>query len=167
MRYGILFLFAALNGCAHMSHKDPESGLEVSYTGPARGAVDLVHATDPRPYDLVEEAGGMATSLVREADGDVRFSSGYGYTYSTGAISVGGYAPPNTGFIPGQGFVTGPPVSALPPLATTAVPTGVFNTQATGGAIVPCPTDRLPQTVPEQAACAAAGVRSLTQNRTK
>lgn len=162
MRYGILFLFAALNGCAHMSHKDPESGLEVSYTGPARGAVDLVHATDPRPYDLVEEAGGMATSLVREADGDVRFSSGYGYTYSTGAISVGGYAPPNTGFIPGQGFVTGPPQSGLPPLATM-----VAGVPQTGQGIVPCPMDRHPATVPEQAACAASGVESLTRNRTK
>lgn len=163
-----LSLFAALTGCAHISHQDPQTGLEVTYTGPAGGAVALVHATDPRPYDMADEAmdKGMSTSLSREADGDVRFSAGYGYTY--GATSVGGYAAPNTGYIPGQGFVTGPPQSSLPPLATSVVTTGVPTTQpATGGAIVPCPTDRLPQTVAEQSACAAAGVRSLTQNRTK
>ncbi len=101
----------------------------------------------------------MNTSLVREADGDVRFSSGYGYTYSTGG-SVGGYAPPNTGFIPGQGFVTGPPQSGLPPLATM-----VAGVPQTGQGIVPCPMDRHPATVPEQAACAASGVESLTRNR--
>lgn len=168
MRYGILSLIAALAGCAHVSHQDLETGLEVEYTGSAHGATAIIEATDPRPYDLAEDAvdKGMSTSLVRDADGDVRFSAGFGYTY--GATSVGGYASGNVGYIPGQGFVTSSPISTLPPLATTVVATGVPSTQpATGGAIVPCPTDRPSLNVPEQAACAAAGVRSLTRNLVK
>ena len=114
MRSIILFLLAALTGCAHISHQDPQTGLEVTYTGSAHGAVALVQATDGRPYDMASEAmdKGMSTSLSRDADGDVRFNAGYGYTPGG---SVGGYAAPNTGFVPGQGFVTGPPTSSLPP----------------------------------------------------
>lgn len=170
MRYGILFMsvvFAALQGCAHISHQDPQTGLEVTYTGPAQGATALIEAVDDRPYDLAETAmdKGMATSLSRDEDG-VRFSAGYGYTHSAGG-SVGGYAAPNTGYIPGQGFVTGPPQSSLPLLATSVVRTGVPTLHAGDQPIVPCPTDRDPTTVPEQAACAAAGVISLSRHRSK
>ena len=164
-----VLLAVALSGCATVRLTDPKSGVQVSYIAGSHNAVEFVHAMDERPYELASEAidNGMSTSLAREGDGDVRFSAGYGYSGYGSSGSVGGYAAPNTGFIPGQGFVTGPPVSTLPPLATSVVVTGVPQTQATGQAIVPCPTDRLPQSVPEQAACAAAGVRSLTQNRTK
>ena len=168
MRYGILFLIVVATplGCATLNHQAPRTGLEVTYTGPPRGAAELVHATDPRPFELASQAmdKGMSTSLVREKDGDVRFTAGYGYTYANGG-NVGGYVPPNTGYIPGQGFVVGPPRSTLPPLATSVVTTGA-PTQI-GGAIVPCPKDRLPTTDSEQAACAADGVLSLTRNRTK
>lgn len=172
MRYVILFLIAvvALAGCATVHHTDPNHGLEVTYTGPAHGAAALIEATNDTDEHALKLAGdavdkGMSTS-VRITDDSVSISAGYGYVPGQGG-SVGGFAQANTGFIPGQGFVTGPPQSSLPPLATSVVVTGVPNAQATGGAIVPCPTDRLPQTVPEQAACAAAGVKSLTQNRTK
>lgn len=163
-----LSLLASLTGCATLSHQDPKTGLEITYTGSAHGAARLVHATDPRSFDLAEQAmdKGMATSLTRKKNGDVRFSAGYGNVgyYPTG--SVGGYAPANTGYIPGQGFVTGPPQSMLPPLATTVVTTGV-PTQSIGGAIVPCPTDRERQTVAEQAACAEEAVDALYRHRTK
>lgn len=179
MRYGIvmsLFLVATLAGCAHISHQDPQTGLELNYTGPAHGAVELVRATDERPYDLAEEAvdKGMGTSLVRAADGDVRFNAGYGYAGYISGGNVGGFAQArtNTRYIPGQGFVVDPQVgSTLPVLAMPPVVIGLPPGRQTqgimtgGGAIVPCPTDRLPATVAEQSACAAAGVRSLTQNR--
>ena len=171
MRYVHLIVLVALTGCAHLSHQDPQTGLEVTYTGSANGAVKLVRATDPRPYDLASKAvdKGMSTSLTRDADGDVRFTAGYGYTYASGS-SFGpggvGYAPANTGYIPGQGFVVGPRQSTLPPLATSVV-TVAPGTQANGGAIVPCPKDRVPATVSEQAACTTDGVLSLTRNRTK
>lgn len=163
-----LTLFVVFTGCARMSHKDLESGLEISYTGPTRGAVELVRVADPRAFDLAYKAmdEGMSTSLAREADGDVRFSAGYGYSGYYPGGNVGGYAPANTSWVPGQGFVVGPTMSTLPPLATSVVVTGVPN-QSTGGAIVPCPEDRLPATVAEQAACASRGVKALTQNRTK
>lgn len=167
MRYGMLFLVtvATLAGCAHVSHQDLETGLEVTYTGPAKGAVDIVHATDSRPYDMASKAmdKGMTTSLAREADGDVRFNGGYGYTY--GATSVGGYAPANTGYVPGQGFVTGPPQSGLPPLATTVVSGAPQGSTSAG--LVPCPTDRSPTTSAEQDACTYAGVRVLAKTRSK
>lgn len=168
MRYGILFLLATITGCAHIEHQDPQTGLEVTYTGSARGAVDLVHATDPRSYDLASKAmdKDMATSLARDADGDVRFNAGYGYGWYYDG-SVVGYAPGNVGFIPGQSFVTGPQVSTLPPLATSVVATGVPSTQATGGAIVPCPTDRVPTGDAERLACVEDELGSLTRNRTK
>ncbi len=164
MRSIILFLLAALTGCAHISHQDPQTGLEVTYTGSAHGAVALVQATDGRPYDMASEAmdKGMSTSLSRDADGDVRFNAGYGYTPGG---SVGGYAAPNTGFVPGQGFVTGPPTSSLPPLATTVVATGV--PQAGSQPIVQCPEGRERLTVAEQAACTEAAVDALYRHRTK
>lgn len=167
-----LVLFAALAGCVTLHHQDPQTGLELTYTGGADGAVELVRATDPRAFDLANKAmdEGMSTSLDREADGDVRFNASYGYSAynTTGATSVGGYAAPNTVYIDGQGFVTSPPGSTLPQLATTVV-TGVPPTQttATGGAIVPCPTGRSPATDAEQAACAYSGVLSLTANRVR
>ena len=105
---------------------------------------------------------GMSTSLSRDADGDVRFNAGYGYTPGG---SVGGYAAPNTGFVPGQGFVTGPPTSSLPPLATTVVATGV--PQAGSQPIVQCPEGRERLTVAEQAACTEAAVDALYRHRTK
>lgn len=172
MRYSIafvLFLLAALTGCAHISHKDPKSGLEVSYTGSARGAVDIVYATDPRAFDLASKAvdKGMPTSLARDADGNVRFNAGYSYDgYYPGGL-VGGYAPANTRYIPGHGFVVDPSVSTLPPLPTSVVVTGVPQTQTSGGAIEPCPTDHAPTTTAQQAACAMDGVKSLTRNRTR
>lgn len=171
MRSIIPILLVALTGCATVHHTDPSHGLEVSYTGSAHGAAALIEATDDTDEHAMKLAGealdkGMSTSVRITSDGDISVGAGYGYTYgATG--SVGGYAPGNTGYIPGQGFVTGPPMSTLPPLATSVVATGVPQSQATGGAIVPCPVDRLPATVAEQSACAAAGVRSLTQNRTK
>ncbi|MBI4435114.1 hypothetical protein HY630_00430 [Candidatus Uhrbacteria bacterium] len=164
-----LSLIAALTGCATINQVDPKTGYGVTYTGSAHGAAVVLRASDERPYDLASEAmdKGMSPNLGLDADGDVRFQAGYGYSgYGLGG-SVGGYAPANTGYIPGQGFVVGPTVSALPPLAVPVVTTGTSSSPVTGQAIVPCPKDRLPQTVPEQAACAAAGVRSLTQNRTK
>lgn len=171
MRYGMLFLFllAALTGCAHISHHDPETGLEVSYTGGAHGAVELVHATDVRSYDLAKHAmdEGMSTSLARDADGDVRFNAGYGYGGYYPGGNVGGYAPGNVGYIPGQGFMVGPSVRTLTPLATTTVVTGVPQSQVTSEAIVPCPVGHAPTTSAEQAACTAAAVLALTESRVK
>lgn len=155
MQYDMLFLFplAALIGCAHISHQDPQTRLEITNTGSAHdsahGAVEPVQATDPRSYKTVEQ------------------------TYVPGG-SVWGYAPGNVGYVPGQGFVTGSPVSTLPPLATlnvvTALPSG-HQTQVTPingeQAIVACPKNRPPKTVAEQAACAVAGVLALTESRTK
>ncbi|MCR4313970.1 MAG: hypothetical protein NUV84_01845 [Candidatus Uhrbacteria bacterium] len=174
MLYGILFLVVALEGCAHISHQDPQTGLELNYTGPAHGAVELVRATDERPYDLASEAmdKGLSTSLARDADGDVRFNAGYGYAGYTSGGNVGGFAPArtNTRYIPGQGFVVDPQVgSTLPALATPPVVTGMPTTQSAtgGGAIVPCPKNRVPATSAEQAACAAEGVLALTQSRVR
>lgn len=163
MRYGILFLLATIAGCAHVSHKDPETGLEVTYTGSANGATELVEAVNERPYDLTEQAmdKGMNTTLVRDADGDIRFNAGYGYTYAPSG-NVGGYAPANTGYIPGQGFVVGPPVSTLPPLATTVVTTGVLPSIQSGGIAI-CPTDRAPATSAEQAACALLSAKTALE----
>ncbi|TAL50725.1 hypothetical protein EPN81_01960 [Patescibacteria group bacterium] len=167
MRYSIPFLFmvavVALAGCTTLHHQDPKTGLEVTYTGPASDAVELVHATDPRPFEMAQQAmeEGMVTSLARDADGDVRFQAGYPYSgYSLGG-NVGGYAQGNVGFVPGQGFVVGPPISTLPPLSTQVV-VGV-SAQTGDGAIVPCPKDRKPRTVAEQAACALLSAKTALE----
>jgi hypothetical protein len=160
MRYGIhVFLLAALAGCAHISRQDQQTGLELTYTGPAKGAVAIVSATDPRLYDLAQKAmdKGMAPSLIRDADGDVRFSAGYGYPPYLGG-NVGGYAAPNTGFIPGQGFVVGAPQSHLPPLATSVVTTDGSTKQ---GNLVVCPEGRSPSGQAEMTACTYAALRLL------
>lgn len=173
-----LTLLVALTGCAHISHQDPETGLEVTYSGPTGGAVALVHAIDPRLYDLADEAmnNGMSTSLARDADGDVRFNAGYGYSGYVPGGNVGGFAPArtNTRYIPGQGFVVDPQVgSTLPALATPPVVIGFPPGRQTqgimtgGGAIVPCPIDRRPVTVAEQAACALLTARTALEQSSK
>lgn len=181
MRF-LLFLIAVatLAGCATLRHQDPQTGLVIEYSGPAHGAAELVHATDSRPFGLAQQAmdNGMSTSLARDADGDVRFNAGYGYSlgYTSGG-NVGGFIPArtNTRYVPGQGFVVDPQVgSTLPVLATPPVVTQLppgrqtqVTTTSGGQAIVPCPKDRDPRTVAEQAACTSIDVDSLYQHRVK
>lgn len=176
MRVFLPVLLVALAGCATIKTAAREDGTTVSYVGTAEGAQKVLSATDERPYALADKAmgladkavdKGMSTSLARDADGDVRFTAGYGYSGYNPGGSVGGYAPGNVGYVPGQGFVVGSRVSSLPPLATTSMVTGVPTTQ-TSGAIVPCPPrGQVRRTVAEQAACNEAAIDALYQARTK
>lgn len=157
-----MFIAVLMGGCATVQHKDPETGLEVTYTGGVHGAVEVVRATDGRPYDLAETAmdKGMATSLARDTDGDVRFSAGYGYAPGVPGTSPGGYAAPTTGYVPGYGWVSTGQTGGLPPLVgpTTTGQSPV----TTGQGLVPCPRGRPPANVAEQAACAADGIEALS-----
>lgn len=158
-----ILVVALTAGCATMHKSDRETGLEIEYNGSARGASRLIHATDRRPYALASDAmaRGMAPHLESEANGNVRFSAGWGYMgYMSGGV-VSGFMPPTVAFIPGYGFVPRPVMSALPPLASQQ-PVVVDATGVTSGEeIVPCPRDRAPANVQEQSACNDASIDVL------
>lgn len=158
-----LFVFCSwMMGCATLTKVDPQSGLQVNYTGPARGAADLVRATDGRPYTLAEKAidKGMPTTLRH---GDTRFTAG---VFSGGdGVSVGGYVAPTVTYGKG-GFTQTGRSSGLPPLtAPDRSSVRTADPSSGGNSIVECPKDRAPKNVAEQAACAMMGVETLVELR--
>jgi hypothetical protein len=159
LKFVSIFFLSMMMGCATLTKVDPQSGLQVNYTGPARGAVELVRVTDSRPYTLAEKAmeKGMATTLRH---GDTRFTAGGSYDEEDG--SVGGYAAPTVTYGKG-GFTQTGRSSGLPSLT---VPVRAVD-QSTEDPIVECPKNRAPRTVPEQAACAMMGVETLVELREK
>jgi len=165
----LVFLFAILTaGCATVRHVNPETGLEVTYSGTAHGAATVVHAADSRPFNLADKAldKGVPVSLVRDAEGDVRFSAGQSYSYGSGQQT--GYAPGTVTYVPGVGLVsTGAPASGLPTLATpsnTPITSGVPGAQSSSVAIVPCPMNRSVLTVAEQSACNDQHINALMRS---
>ncbi|KKW32631.1 MAG: hypothetical protein UY76_C0021G0002 [Candidatus Uhrbacteria bacterium GW2011_GWA2_52_8d] len=148
-----LSVLAALTGCATVKHVDPETGHGASYIGTAHGAVAVIGAMDRRPYDLASKAmdRGMPTSLVRDADSNVRFSAGYSYSGYVFDDSVGGFAFPTGVYVPGYGVA---PIISSNRLPLLAEPSVSVPQPPTGQGIVPCPDGR-PWTVAQQAACAA------------
>ncbi len=169
LRVGGFLLVASLAGCATITSATREDGMSVAFTGTADGAAMLLRATDARPYDLADKAvdKGMTISLERE---DVRFRAGYppsygwtGYGYGQPGV-VGGYpSDGNVVYVPGRGLVpVGPLVGGLPPLARTVAAPALES-----GGIVPCPPDREPRTVAEQAACAALSAERAILEATK
>ncbi len=61
----------------------------------------------------------LTTSLTYDTDVQVHYAVDYGSQPERQAL--GGYAPANTGYVPGQGFVSDPTVSTLPALRGTRV----------------------------------------------
>ncbi len=157
----VLLVCFFVMGCATLTKVDPQSGLEINYTGPARGAAELARATDARPYTLVQKAmdKGMSTTLHH---GDTRFTAGVFYGEAGG--SVGGYAAPTVTY-DGRGFVRTGRSGGLPPLTIPRSETHAAGLSSGESPIVECPKDRAPETVAEQAACAFMGMETLVQER--
>ncbi|MBI2473447.1 hypothetical protein HYV70_02755 [Candidatus Uhrbacteria bacterium] len=153
--------FLSMIGCATLTKVDPQSGLQVNYTGPARGAADLVRATDARPYLLAETAVKKGISITLH-HGDTRLTTGV-FQEEVGE-SAGGYAAPTVTY-DGRGFVRTGRSGGLPPLAPARTVVGSANQSSSGDPIVECPKDRAPKTVAEQAACAMLIGETLVQER--
>ena len=154
-----------VTGCATLTKVDSQSGLQVNYTGPARGAVELVKVTDRRPYDLAGKAidKGMPTTFRQ---GDTRITAGV-FSGEEGS-SVGGYAAPTVIYGKG-GFIQTGRSSGLPPLTApdrSSVRTADMSSGG-GDSIVECPKDRVPKNVAEQAACAMMIGETLIELREK
>ncbi len=164
MRAGLVsvcLFFLFVTGCATLTKVDSQSGLQVNYTGSARGAAELAKATDRRPYDLAGKAidKGMPTTFRQD---DTRITAGV-FSGEEGS-SVGGYAAPTVIYGKG-GFTQTDRPSGLPSLVPARTVAGSANRSSQDDPIVECPKNRAPKTVAEQAACAMLIGETLVEER--
>ncbi|MFA4846123.1 MAG: hypothetical protein WC654_06220 [Patescibacteria group bacterium] len=162
----VLVLMTLVSCATVRKPSDPEGPPVVTYVGTAQGAALIIDAQNTRPYDLAESAmeKGMPTTLTK-TDESVNFSAGNSYGYG---VSPGGYAPADVVSTTGGWYAPTGFQGSLPPLGTTVVTSqsdGLAGvpTDTTANKIVPCPPDRAPATVAEQAACATSDVDRAMQ----
>jgi uncharacterized protein YceK len=142
----ILVVAVLLGGCAHMKTTTREGG-EVRYTGTARGASELLYATDPTPGRAMEIAEMSVDSGQPVSVRTDNVSLQSGYTYGYGGMMIGG---PTASGLPVGYMATS--ASPLPQLGTPVVQSqGAYVDGPSVGA--KCPDDGVPKTPAEERAC--------------